>query len=194
MTPKDIKQTLELCNIIAGTPVATLQKCANRNEMAVLRDAAEAIVKSLPCKYDVTTVERSIDSFRRDKFKNFYELCGHLSPILETQVGGAHRAEDGMLAIQMLIPILNFFNKWSGSFNDSYGEGEMFVCDWNDQLEKAISFLPDKLDDEDHAVIKKIMKSMKKLDAYGWGSDVEDSKMKLQKITSTKGCKRARQH
>ena len=105
-----------------------------------------------------------------------------MGPILETQVGEAIRAEDGMLAIQMLIPILDFFNEWSGALDDSYGEGGMFVFAWNAQLEKAISLLPDELDDEDHAVIENIMESMEELDAYGWGSDVEDSQMKLQKI------------
>eukprot|EP00986_Skeletonema_menzelii_P012124 scaffold6469_cov111-Skeletonema_menzelii.AAC.3 len=84
----------------------------------------------------------------------------------------------------MLIPILDFFNEWSGAIDDSYGEGGMFVCEWNAQLEKAISLLTDddELDDEDHAVIENIMESMEELDAYGWGSDVEDSQMKLQKI------------
>ena len=202
----EITQALKLCNIITDTPVDTLKKCANLNEMSALRDAAEAlaehlddaIVKSSPCKYNVTTVESSIDSFRHYKFKKFSGLCGHnLGPILATQVGEAIRAEDGMLAIRMLIPILDFFNEWAGTLDDSYGEGGMFVCDWNDQLEKAISLLPDKLDGEDHAVIEEIMESMEQLDAYGWDSDVEDSRTQLQKIldsTQKKGCKRTRKY
>lgn len=98
----------------------------------------------------------------------------------------ALRAEDGILAIRMLIPILDFFNEWSGTLDDSYGEGGMFVMDWNERLEEAISFLPDKVDDEDHAVFEEIMESMEQLDAYGWGGDVEESVRALQEILDGK--------
>jgi hypothetical protein len=126
-------------------------------------------------------------------------LCGHnLGPILKNQVGEAIRAEDSMLAIQMLIPILDFFNEWSGRLDDSYGEGGMFVCEWNEQLEKAISLLPAKLDDDDHAVIEEIMQSMEKLDDYGWGEDVGETGEQLQEILdgtdTARMFKRARQY
>jgi hypothetical protein len=202
----EITQALKLCNIITDTPVDTLKKYADLDEMSALRDAAEAlaehlddaIVKSSPCKYNVASVESSIDSFRHYKFKKFSGLCGHnLGPILTTQVGEAIRAEDGMLAIRMLIPILDFFNEWSGRLDDSYGEGSMFVYDWNVELKEAISLLPDKLDDKNHAVIEEIMESMEALDDYGWGCNVADSRIELQKIldgTHKKGCKRTRQY
>ena len=208
MTSKSISQAIKLCNNIAGISIDDLKKSsADVQEMTALRDAAQAlaehldnaIVKSSPCKYDVTTVEDSIDDFRHYKFKKFSGLCGHnLGPILKNQVGEAIRAEDGMLAIQMLIPILDFFNEWSGRLDDSYGEGGMFVCEWNEQLEKAISLLPAKLDDDDHAVIEEIMQSMEKLDDYGWGDDVGETGMQLQEILdgtdTARSFKRARQY
>lgn len=55
-------------------------------------------------------------------------------------MGAALRAEEGMLAIQMLIPIIDFFNEWSGRLDDSYGEGGMFVSDWGEKLDEAISY------------------------------------------------------
>eukprot|EP00956_Cyclotella_meneghiniana_P005358 scaffold6759_cov52-Cyclotella_meneghiniana.AAC.5 len=122
MTSKSIKQAIKLCNAIAGVSIDKLKKCSTVQEMEELRDAAEslvdhiddAIVKSSPCKYNVITVEESIDGFRHYKFKKFSGLCNYrLAPILENQVSEAIRAEDGMLAIRMLIPILDFFNEWS---------------------------------------------------------------------------------
>mmetsp|Transcript_23406 Transcript_23406/g.33421 ORF Transcript_23406/g.33421 Transcript_23406/m.33421 type:complete len:211 (-) Transcript_23406:40-672(-) len=194
MTSKeDFEQATKLCNSITGTSVDTLKKYAHLvNDMEELRDAAEAlakhlddaIVKSSPCKYNVSTVENSIDGFRHYKFKKFSGLCGHnLSPILQTQVDEALRAEKGMLAIRMLIPILDFFNQWSGTLDDSYGEGGMFVADWNKRLEKAISLIiPDKLNNEDHAVIEEIMTSMENLEDYGWEGEVDESGGILQEI------------
>jgi hypothetical protein len=134
---KDIKQALKLCNSIANKSIHDLQQCSNVQEMTELRDAAQSLANHLndtivqlsPCKYDVTTVVTSIDSFRHYKFKKFSGLCGHnLAPILENQVGAALRAEEGMLAIQMLIPIIDFFNEWSGRLDDSYGEGGGCSC------------------------------------------------------------------
>lgn len=203
MTSKSIKQAIKLCNDIAGVSIDKLIKCTDVQEMEELRDAAEslaeylddAIVKSSPCKYSVTTVEDSIDRFRHYKFKKFSGLCDHnLCPILNGQVGEAIRAEDGMLAIRMLIPILDFFNEWSGSLDDSYGEGGVFVLEWNGQLEKAISLLPDELDNKDHEAIEEIMESMEKLDNYGWGDNVQESATKLQEVLdgTKKGAKKAR--
>ncbi len=205
---EDFEQAIKLCSSITGTSVDTLKKCAHLVDvMKELRDAADAlaehlddaIVKATPCKYDVSTVEKSINGFRHYKFKKFSGLCGHnLGPILEKQVDEALRAEEGMLAIRMLIPIIDFFNEWSGTLDDSYGEGGMFVMGWKRRLEEAISLLPDRVDDEDYAVIEEIIESMEGLDAYGWGDDVEESVAALQEILDStydqKGCKRAKRY
>jgi len=203
MTSKSIKQAIKLCNAIAGVSIDKLKKCSTVQEMEELRDAAEslvdhiddAIVKSSPCKYNVITVEESIDGFRHYKFKKFSGLCNYrLAPILENQVSEAIRAEDGMLAIRMLIPILDFFNEWSDRLDDSCGEAGVFINEWDSQLDKAISLLPDKVDNKDHEYIEEIMESMEKLDAYGWGGYVKESATKLQEILdgTKKSTKKAR--
>jgi hypothetical protein len=80
MTSKSISQAIKLCNNIAGISIDDLKKSsADVQEMTALRDAAQAlaehlddaIVKCSPCKYDVETVEDSIDDFRHYKFKKF---------------------------------------------------------------------------------------------------------------------------
>ena len=105
--------------------------------MKDLRDTARlmtehldsTIVKKTPCKYNRNTVEASINAFSHYNFKKHTGLCDHnLSPILEEQVAEAIRAEKGDVAIDMLIPLIDFFNQHS-DLDDSYGSGSMFF--WN---------------------------------------------------------------
>mmetsp|Transcript_7635 Transcript_7635/g.17281 ORF Transcript_7635/g.17281 Transcript_7635/m.17281 type:complete len:192 (+) Transcript_7635:16-591(+) len=165
MAAKEITHALKLCKGINDTSIDALKR-ANVNEMKALRDAARlmadhldsAIVKMTPCKYNATTVEKSIDGFRQYKFKKMSGLCNYnLSPIIETQVGEAIRAERGELAIEMLIPIIDFFNDWS-DLDDSYGEGGVFVNEWASQMEEAISLLQPNWQNDD--LIEEVLESI----------------------------------
>ena len=189
----DIKQAIELCNTIASKSLNELNKSSNIQDLQELQDAAQSmtnhldnvITKLSPCKYNVSTVISSIDRFRHYKFKKFSGLCGHnLSPILDDQVEEAIRSADGgMLALKMLIPIIDFFNEWAGSLDDSYGEGGQFVYAWGDKLGDAIDRMPQKIDNEDDLdAIEEILESMKGLGDYGWDCEVKECIDNLEDI------------
>ena len=93
-----------------------------------------------------------------------------------------------MLALKMLIPIIDFFNEWAGSLDDSYGEGGQFVYKWADKLGDAIDRMPKKIDNEDDLdAIEEILESMEGLGDYGWDSELGECIDNLEDILSKNG-------
>ena len=180
-TEKDISQAINLCKKIKNTSEDTL-KTYNVQEMKDLRDTARlmtehldnTIVKKTPCKYNRNTVEASINGFSHYNFKKHTGLCDHnLSPILEEQVAEAIRAEKGDVAIDMLIPLIDFFNQHS-DLDDSYGSGSMFVSSWSERLNDAVDLLTDDWEDDD--LVEEALESIDGISSdYGYGmGDVQD--------------------
>lgn len=91
-----------------------------------------------------------------------------------------------MLALKMLIPIIDFFNEWAGSLDDSYVEGGKFVYAWGDKLGDAIDRMPKKIDNEDDLdAIEEILESIKGLGDYR--EYVIDCIVYLERILSKNG-------
>ena len=188
-------RALALCNNINDASEDALKKCGVK-EMKQLRDVAcsmakhldNAIVKKTPCKYNRSTVESSIDSFSHYKFKKHSGLCDHrLSPILDEQVKEAIRAEEGDVAIDMLIPVIDFFIQHD-DLDDSYGSGSMFVSSWCDKLSEAVFLL--KPGWENDSIVEEALESIESLQSssssYGWDTPgLDEVRSKLQRFLTT---------
>ena len=93
--------------------------------------------------------------------------------ILDEQVAEAIRAEKGDVAIDMLIPLIDFFNQHS-DLDDSYGSGSMFVSSWSERLNDAVDLLTDDWEDDD--LVEEALESIDGISSdYGYGmGDVQD--------------------
>ena len=118
----------------------------NCEALRTLRGRADAMIKVLdlailnatPLRYSRSTVEKQIDSFDHYRFREITGLCdNNLGPLLDNQVKKAIHADRPDVAIDMLIPILHFFNQYQDSLDDSCGTSGMFLDDWCDMLEAA---------------------------------------------------------
>ena len=189
-TEKDISQALVLCKKINYTSESAL-KTYNVQEMKDLRDTARLmadhldniIVKKTPCKYNRNTVEASINGFSHYNFKKHTGLCDHnLSPILDEQVAEAIRAEKGDVAIDMLIPLIDFFNQYP-HLDDSSGSGSMFVSAWIKSLNDAIDVLEDDWNDdwEHDDLIEEVLESIENIPNNWKGlAGLQDAKSALE--------------
>lgn len=77
----------------------------------------------------------------------------------------ALRAEEPGTALEMLLPILDFFNQYQDSLDDSYSAGSMFVQEWGSCLDEAIQLLPE--DWNDGALVQELLATMEQCQDYG---------------------------
>jgi len=201
-----LAQQSAMCQTINKVDVSTL-KLADVDVMKELRDAArtmadrldDAIVKLTPCKYNRETVNDAIDNFRHYNFRKFHGLCDHnLVPILDQQVPEAIRAEQGEVALDMLVPLIDFFNMHEG-LDDSFGSGSEYVGHWTEKLQEAAELLhPDWSNDD---LIKEVLQSVQNIseDYFGYGGSGENLEKVCDKLetflsTDKPEAKRQKQH
>ena len=72
--------------------------------------------------------------------------------------------------IEMLLPIIDFFNKWL-DLDDSYGEGGKIVSNWTGVLKEAISLLDHGW--ENDSLIEELLESAEKTLSY-FSDDLPD--------------------
>lgn len=126
---------------LKAVPVSKLQALVTAaNELGPKLQLA--LRKATPCPFGRQTVDAAIDRFAHYRFRQYTGLCNHnLSPLLDNQVKVALDGDRPTLALEMLAPILSFFNDFQGQLDDSGGFSGDFLNDWCDCAERALHML-----------------------------------------------------
>eukprot|EP00286_Rhodomonas_abbreviata_P030086 CAMPEP_0181302138 /NCGR_PEP_ID=MMETSP1101-20121128/7806_1 /TAXON_ID=46948 /ORGANISM="Rhodomonas abbreviata, Strain Caron Lab Isolate" /LENGTH=195 /DNA_ID=CAMNT_0023407507 /DNA_START=190 /DNA_END=774 /DNA_ORIENTATION=- len=134
-----IRKVLDLdANSMKQTPAAAI---------AELRDACDELARKLDCETASIVPSRAgillmLEKYEGKKFSNMAELCNScLMPLLSGQIELAMQAELPADALEMLIPVLHFFNEFQFDLEDSTGAGKAFLQDWTTILGDALGLL-----------------------------------------------------
>eukprot|EP00287_Rhodomonas_sp_CCMP768_P019246 CAMPEP_0202815512 /NCGR_PEP_ID=MMETSP1389-20130828/6279_1 /ASSEMBLY_ACC=CAM_ASM_000865 /TAXON_ID=302021 /ORGANISM="Rhodomonas sp., Strain CCMP768" /LENGTH=229 /DNA_ID=CAMNT_0049487417 /DNA_START=154 /DNA_END=843 /DNA_ORIENTATION=- len=136
------------------------------SQLQDLRDAADALARKLDAVMARAAPSREgihqvLEGFESRKWADMKQLCDEcLLPLMSGQVEMAMQAEEPALVLDMLIPVINFFNDFQFELSDHTGAAAVFLQDWTTILSDALDMLDSSGVEQDRACIEELLQAV----------------------------------
>lgn len=147
-------------------------KDAPAGKLQELRDASDALTRKLDSVAVKATPSREgihqiLEGLAGKKWSGMKQLCDEcLLPLMAGQVEMAMQAEEPALVLDMLIPMINFFNDFQFDLDDSKGAGAVFLQDWTTILSDALDMLDSSGQEQDRSCLEELLQAVQGFQAF----------------------------